>query len=149
MTIADLIEQLAALYVLIRRFEGCRLMPYYCPAGVLTCGWGSTGWGIIPGRAWTQEYADQRMREDAIRFARGTLALCPRLRGKPLCGVSDFSYNLGLTRLKNSTLRRKINAGDINGAIVEMMKWTRGGGKVLRGLVIRRSADAACLREAA
>lgn len=145
----ELIMQLAALYVLIKRFEGCHLMPYLCPAGVLTCGWGSTGWGIVPGHAWTQEYADQRMQQDALRFARGTLALCPRLRGDQLSAIADFAYNLGLGQLRASTLRRRINAGDMQGAVKELMKWTRGGGRVLKGLVIRRTAEAQLMQRAA
>lgn len=136
---------LAALYVLIRKFEGCHLMPYYCPAGVLTCGWGSTGADVFPGRAWTQEYADSRMLVDAQKFARGTLALCPSLEGGQLCALSDFSYNLGLGRLKTSTLRRKANAGDWTAVPAELRKWVRGGGKVLRGLVLRREAEIALI----
>ena len=136
---------LAQLYVLIRRFEGCRLMPYVCPAGVWTCGWGSTGPDVVPGRAWTQDYADQRMAMDAERFARGTLALCPALAGNALCAIADFSYNLGLGRLKASTLRRKLNAGDYAGAAVELRKWVNGGGRKLHGLVLRREAEVALL----
>lgn len=136
---------LAALYVLIKRFEGCKLMPYYCPAGVLTCGWGSTGPDVFPGRAWTQEYADSRMLMDAQKFARGTLALCPSLTGNKLSAIADFSYNLGLGRLKASTLRRKVNAGDWSGVPAELRKWVNGGGRKLTGLVLRREAEIALL----
>lgn len=114
-------------------------MPYLCPAGVWTCGWGSTGADVMPGVKWTQEYADQRMQSDGLRFAKGTLRLCPSLRGNPLCAVADFAYNVGLGRLKSSTLRKKINAGDET-AVLEFSKWTRGGGKVLKGLVRRCAA---------
>lgn len=136
---------LAALYVLIKRFEGCKLMPYYCPAGVLTCGWGSTGPDVFPGRAWTQEYADSRMLMDAQKFARGTLALCPSLTGNKLSAIADFSYNLGLGRLKASTLRRKVNAGDWSGVPAELRKWVNGGGRRLQGLVLRREAEIALI----
>lgn len=139
------LAELSALYVLVRRFEGCRLMPYLCPAGVWTCGWGSTGPDVFPGRAWTQEYADRRLAQDALHFAQGALALCPGLRGDALCAIADFAYNLGLGRLKASTLRRKINAEDWEGARVELAKWVRGGGRVLPGLVLRRVAEAALL----
>jgi len=136
---------LAALYVLIKRFEGCKLMPYYCPAGVLTCGWGSTGPDVFPGRAWTQEYADSRMLMDAQKFARGTLALCPSLAGNKLCAIADFSYNLGIGRLKSSTLRRKVNAGDWEAVPKELRKWVNGGGRRLQGLVLRREAEIALI----
>lgn len=133
------------LYKLIRQFEGCRLTPYYCPAGVLTCGWGSTGPDVFPGRPWTQEYADARLEMDAARFAKATLFLCPSLEGDGLSAIADFAFNLGEGRLKASTLRRRINAGDTEGAKRELMKWTRGGGRVLPGLVLRRAAEAALL----
>lgn len=136
---------LAALYVLIKRFEGCKLMPYYCPAGVLTCGWGSTGPDVFPGRAWTQEYADSRMLMDAQKFARGTLALCPSLTGNKLSAIADFSYNLGIGRLKASALRRKVNAGDWSGVPAELRKWVNGGGRRLPGLVLRREAEIALI----
>lgn len=138
-------NELTALYALIRRFEGCRLMPYLCPAGVWTCGWGSTGPDAIPGKAWTQEYADRRLEQDALRFAAGTLRLCPQLRDDNLCAIADFSYNLGLGALRASTLRRRLNSGDLEGARKELSKWIYGGGRVLRGLVIRRAAEAALL----
>lgn len=133
---------LAQLYVLIRTFEGCRLMPYLCPAGVWTCGWGSTGPDVVPGQAWTQDYADRRMQQDAMRFARGTLALCPRLAGTRLSAIADFAYNVGLGALQASTLRRKVNAGEWDEAKAQLMRWVRGGGRVLPGLVRRRKAEA-------
>ena len=138
-------NDLADLYRLIRHFEGCRLVPYYCPAGVLTCGWGSTGPDVFPGRAWTQEYADKRMEQDALRFARGTLALCPQLTDARLCAIADFAYNLGLGRLKASTLRKRINAGDWPAVPVELRKWVMGGGRKLPGLVKRREAEIAII----
>lgn len=75
----------------------------------------------------------------------GTLALCPGLGGDRLCAIADFAYNLGLGRLKASTLRRKINDEDWEGAKAELAKWVRGGGRVLPGLVLRRAAEAAIL----
>jgi lysozyme len=136
---------LAELYELIRRFEGLRLRAYYCPAGVLTCGFGSTGPDITPTTVWTLQQATDRMRADAQRFALGTLRLCPGIVGGRLAALADFSYNLGLTRLKGSTLRRKVLAGDWDAAAVELRKWVRGGGRVLPGLVLRREAEARLL----
>ena len=138
-------NELATLYALIRRFEGCRLVPYICPAGVWTCGWGSTGVDVFPGRPWTQAYADRRLEQDAIKFARGTLLACPQLAGERLCAVADFAYNLGLGALRGSTLRRRVNEGDWEAARRELRRWIRGGGRVLPGLVIRREAEAALL----
>lgn len=138
-------SDLVDLYALIRRFEGCKLMPYLCPAGIWTCGWGSTGADVFPSRPWTQEYADQRLDHDAMKFARGALLACPDLDGEALCAIADFAYNLGLGRLQASTLRRRLNANDMAGAKIELMKWVRGGGRVLSGLVVRRAAEASLL----
>lgn len=129
------------LISLIKRFEGCHLTPYLCPAGFWTCGWGSTGHDIVPGVPWTQEYADFRMTRDAQDAIRQTLKLCPGLTGTKLEAIADFTYNLGAGRLQASTLRKRLNAGDLDGAVSELRKWTRGGGKVLRGLVLRREAE--------
>lgn len=138
-------NDLTLLYALIRRFEGCKLMPYFCPAGKLTCGFGSTGPGVVMGQAWTMEYAEKRMQSDALMFARKTLELCPSLRGASMCAIADFSYNLGLGRLRTSTLRKRILAGDMQGASVELSKWVYGDGRVLPGLVKRRAAEALLL----
>lgn len=71
--------------------------------------------------------------------------MCPGLSGDALCAVADFAYNLGLARLQHSTFRRKLNARDIPGAITELRKWVNAGGRKLRGLVLRREAEAALL----
>jgi len=134
-----------AMLDLIRSFEGLRLKAYYCPAGVLTCGYGSTGPDITPETVWSLEQAEARMIADAGSFTAATQAMCVALAGDALAAVADFAYNLGLTRLKGSTLRRKLNSGDMAGAKAELRKWVRGGGRVLPGLVLRREAEAALL----
>lgn len=120
-------------------------MPYYCPSGVLTCGWGSTGFDVFPGKPWTQEYADKRLEQDALRFAVGTIRLCPSLDPEKLCAIADLAYNLGLGALQGSTLRKRLNSGDMDAAKVELRRWVNGGGKRLPGLVLRREAEAALL----
>lgn len=137
--------RLDTLYKLIRRFEGCRLTPYLCPAGVWTAGWGSTGPDVFPGRPWTQEYADYRLELDAVRFAKATLAACPTLDVERLCAIADFAYNLGTGALRGSTLRKRVNEEDWEAARHELRRWVRGGGRVLPGLVLRREAEAALL----
>lgn len=134
-----------ALCALIRRFEGLRLHAYRCPAGVLTCGYGSTGLDVRPDTIWTLDQAEARMRADAHNALSATFALCPSLSGPPLAAIADFTYNLGTGRLRASTLRRRINTGDLPGAQIELMKWVRGGGRILPGLVARRAAEAALL----
>lgn len=130
---------------LIRRFEGFRSRSYLCPAGVWTIGYGSTGPDIKHGMVWTREQAESRMILDAQRFVTAAKRLCPTAQGRQLAALADFAYNLGAARLAGSTLRKRFNAGDILGAQREMRKWTRAGGRVLHGLVIRREAEAELL----
>ena len=138
-------NDLEPLYGLIRRFEGCRLTPYICPGGVWTCGWGSTGAGVFPGKPWTQEQADSRMKADAKAFVDGTLRLCPDLEGDRLCAIADFAYNLGLGALRASTLRKRLQEGAWEAAGHELRRWVNARGRRLPGLVLRREAEATLL----
>lgn len=130
------------LQALIRRFEGLRLRAYLCPAGVPTIGYGSTGPDVQLGQVCTPEQAEARMQRDAAVFLAGAVAAVPTAAtaGRQ-AALADFAYNLGLTRLRSSTLRRRALAGDWDGVRVELGKWTRGGGRVLPGLVKRRAAE--------
>ena len=80
----------------------------------------------------------------------GARALCHELPPSALAAVTNFAFNLGLARLKGSTLRRRLltgdMAGDMAGGASELRKWTRAGGRVLPGLVLRREAEVALLR---
>jgi lysozyme len=134
-----------ALIALIQRFEGLRLRAYTCPAGVWTCGWGSTGPDVTPATEWTREQADARLMLDAQAATIAAKKLCPLADGDELAALADFAYNLGATRLAGSTLRRKFNAGDLAGARLEIRRWVYAGGRVLPGLVLRRAAEAALL----
>jgi lysozyme len=87
------------------------------------------------------------MTELAHTYLPGVLRNCPMLATdvRKCNAIVDFVYNLGIGRLQTSTLKRKINAQDWEGAKEQLMLWTKGGGKVLTGLVKRRQAEAALL----
>jgi lysozyme len=86
------------------------------------------------------------MEMDALKFARGAMALCPPLdTDERVSAIADFSYNCGLGALEASTLRRRILAHDWDQVPVELRKWVHGGGRVLPGLVRRREAEIALL----
>lgn len=131
------------LYDLIKQFEGCKLKAYKCPAGVWTCGWGSTGPDVVEGTVWTQQQANARMEKDVKVFVDGVLKVSPVLKDYPnkLSAIADFAYNCGLGNYRSSTLCKKVNAGDWEGAAEEFGKWTKAGGKELAGLVRRRQAE--------
>lgn len=142
-------EDLAPLLALIREYEGCKLKAYLCPAGIWTCGWGSTGADVKKGTAWTQEIADARMWQDACQAVTQTLSLCPGLstNTKALCAIADFVYNMGASRLQSSTLRKRINEGNWTAAKKELQRWVYGKDpktqemKPMTGLLRRRSAE--------
>jgi len=77
----------------------------------------------------------------------GVLRNCPGLITdvRKCNAIVDFAYNLGTGRLQTSTLKRKINANDWEGAKEQLMLWTKGGGKVLSGLLKRRTSECALL----
>jgi lysozyme len=137
---------------LCRRFEGFRARAYLCPAGVPTIGYGATTY--LDGRPvrladppLSREAAERLLLGHILQvYLPGTRALCPLLQGRAMAAITDFAFNLGLTRLKASTLRRRLRAGDLAGAAAELRKWVRGGGRVLSGLVLRREAEAALLQ---
>jgi lysozyme len=133
-------------------FEGIKLRPYLCPANVPTIGYGSTRYE--DGRKVKMsdppigiERAEALLMLEMASCGRGALRYCPTLGAYPgrLAAITDFCYNLGVGRLQQSTLRRRINQGDWEAAKKELMKWVRGGGRVLPGLVSRRKAEAALM----
>ena len=135
---------------LARRFEGCYLTPYLCPAGVPTIGYGATYYE--DGTAVTLlDPAITMARAEALllwmvrtRYLPTVLRLCPSIDNpQRLAALIDFAFNLGAGRLKASTLRKKVNAGAWGDVPAEIRKWVKGGGRVLRGLVLRREAEVA------
>ena len=74
----------------------------------------------------------------------GVLRASPILARHPerLGAITSFAYNLGVGRYRGSTLRRRVDEENWDEAKSELMKWVRGGGKVLPGLVKRRLAEA-------
>lgn len=128
---------------LIKRFEGCRLKAYKCPAGVLTIGYGHTK-GVTAGMTITQSRAEELLREDVAPVERLLNALKINLRQGQFDALVSFIFNLGAGAFGSSTLKKKIVAGAADKDIVaEFRRWTKAGGKVLPGLVQRRDAEAA------
>jgi len=139
---------LDTLLALIRRFEGLRLKPYRCPAGVPTVGYGHTGPDVtMESPPITPDLAEDMAHDDGQRFARAAVKLSPNLITEPdrHAAIADFCFNLGTTRYKASTLRRKVQAKEWEEAQDELRKWVWGGGRRLPGLMLRREAEAALL----
>lgn len=136
-----------------RRWEGCYLSPYLCPAGVPTIGYGTTYYDdgkmvtLLDGPI-TQSRANNLLihtlkNDHAYQVA----ALCPGAdTPERLAALIDFAYNVGNGALARSNLRKKVNAGLWADVPHELAKWVKGGGKVLPGLVKRREAEAALIQ---
>lgn len=132
---------------MIMHHEGVRLKPYRCPANLWTVGVGHLiGDGKSLPQEWdrqfTMEEVNDILKKDLRRFERGVLRLCPMgLTQHRFDALVSFSFNVGLGSLQRSTVRRRHNRGDYEGAAKAFMMWTKGGGRVLRGLVIRRQDE--------
>ncbi len=146
---------------MIKHHEGVRFKPYQCPAKLWTIGVGHVidpnhckltieqraslpcppGWN----RTFTTEEVDAILAKDLERFERGVLRFCPSAATRQgwLDALVSFSFNVGLGTLQRSTLRQKHNRNDYDGAANEFLKYTKAGGKVLKGLVNRRNDERA------
>jgi lysozyme len=155
---------------LMHKFEGCRNRPYLCPAHIHTIGYGHVlyqeqirlpvvrvegkdvpmirrEYPLKPedNRVWTKEEINELFRVDVEDFERGVLRLVPGVVGRQgsFDALVSISFNFGLGNLQRSTIRIKANRGDWEGAADAFRMWTKGGGKVLPGLVKRREAERA------
>ncbi|HEH1507331.1 TPA: lysozyme [Proteus mirabilis] len=134
----------AIAIVVIAHFEGVRYEPYRDVAGVLTVCYGHTGNDIIQGKTYTQQECDELLQKDFIRTQQqvDVLVKVP-VDDKTKASLYSFAFNVGTTAFARSTLLKKLNAGDQNGACEEMKRWVYAGGSVWRGLVSRREAESA------
>jgi lysozyme len=145
---------------LIKHHEGKRNKPYLCPALLWTIGYGHVlypeqaklkleerkAYPLRPehDKVWSDGGIDAILRSsDLARFEIGVVRLCPGAADHQshFDALVSFSFNVGLGNLQSSTLRMKYNRGEIEGAADEFLKWTKGGGRVLPGLVKRRSDE--------
>lgn len=129
-------------YNLIKSFEGLQLKAYKCPAGILTIGYGHTGADVKDGMQITQSQADDLLQNDVSKFEKGVNRIVTqKLTQHQFDALVSFAFNLGLGNLQTSTLLKKLNDGDYNGAADEFPKWNKAGGVVLSGLTKRRLAE--------
>lgn len=133
----------------VKSWEGFRARVYICAAGYPTIGYGHVV-GAGERAKYTKDYvmtepeALALLNQDLKRFESTVdnyvkVKISQRQRD----ALVSFCYNVGTGALVNSTLLRKLNTGDYNGAASEFLRWCRGGNpsRVIEGLKRRREAE--------
>ena len=146
-TAIDLAKRFEGFERTVKRGVEITAVPYICPAGFWTIGYGHLCDPKHP--PITEAEAEVYLARDLQTALAATLRYCPVLATEPegrLAAIVDFTFNLGVGRLQTSTLRRRINQREWSATERELRRWVYGGGQVLPGLVIRREAEAALMR---
>ena len=132
-----------ACRALVRRFEGCKLQAYLCPAGIPTIGVGHTK-GVKIGDRCTVQQADVWLSQD-LEDAGAAVAMLVRvpLTQGQFDALVSFVFNLGARRLAESTLLIMLNRANYAAAADQFSRWVYAGSQKLPGLVTRRAAEAA------
>ena len=134
---------------IIKKFEGFSSKPYKCPAGVPTIAYGATFYPngkkvTMTDKAVTEAEGVELLKSMLTKFEQYVDSYCiDTITQNQFDALVSFCYNLGPANLKSSTLLKKVNANANDETIrTEFMKWTKAGGKTLKGLVTRRTAEA-------
>lgn len=132
---------------LIKRFEGFSSKPYICPAGVPSIGYGATYYEdrkrvTMSDPTITKERGEQLLRNLVDDFAMHVERMIKvPVTENQFAALVSLAFNIGLGNFSRSTVLRKLNTFDYDGAANNFWQWRKGGGKVLQGLVNRRAAE--------
>lgn len=130
---------------LIKSFEGLRNEAYIDAVGVLTIGYGHTGPDVKPGQWINNQQAEIQLRKDLARFEEAVKRLITiPLHQHQFDALVSFAFNVGASALEESTLRKRLNAGENPKSVAkeELPRWNKGDkGKVLEGLTRRRTQE--------
>ena len=134
---------------IIKKFEGFRAKPYACPAGVATIGYGSTYYADGKPVKLTDAPITEAQAQELLQATLAKYEACVNgavkmpINQNQFDALVSFTYNVGCSAFRNSTLLRLLNQGYAPQAAAQFYRWTLGGGKVLAGLVSRRAAERA------
>ena len=131
---------------LICEFEGKRLVAYDDGVGVWTIGFGTTvypnGVKVKKGDICTEAQAKEFMKHDLIQFKHTVNeSVKVPLNQNQFDALVSLAYNIGSSAFKSSTLVKKLNTGDYQGAADQFDVWINAGGKRMQGLVNRRDRE--------
>lgn len=133
---------------LIKKFEGFSPVPYLCPAGVPTIGYGTTYYeeGLpvtIVDKVITEEMAEDLLKKHVETYENGVnQGVKQTINQNQFDALVSFTYNVGVANFLRSTLLKKVNIDPYDLTIeTEFLKWVNAGGKRLTGLVKRRQTE--------
>ena len=131
---------------LTEQFEGVRLTAYPDPAtggDPWTIGYGHTGSDVHPNMTITQQQAEELLMKDVQKASQAVNSkVHTDITQDEFDALVDFVFNVGAGNFAGSTLLKKINEGDMEGAAHEFEKWDMAAGKHMAGLLKRRHAEA-------
>lgn len=123
--------------------EGVSTKAYKDIVGVPTICFGETR-GVKMGDTATMEECKVMLGDALVEFE-GNMRACLKnpdmIPDKPYVAFLSLSYNIGSRAFCGSTVARRANAGDLKGACNAIPAWNRAGGRVVRGLVVRRAEE--------
>jgi lysozyme len=126
----------------LKKFEGCRYETYLDIGGVPTIGFGHTGPDVQMGMCINEEEAERLLRLDLASAEKCVTDLVEVWVSQcQFDALVSFAYNIGCGALKHSTLLKKLNGGDHEGAALEFPRWNKVRGRVVNGLTRRREAE--------
>jgi lysozyme len=127
---------------LIKKFEGCRLTAYRCPANILTIGYGHTGSDVVTGQKITQEQAEKLLKSDLLVHCNNVSRLVKvPLTQNQFDALVSFEFNVGYAHFTSSTMLKLLNQKKYREAAAQFDRWVYANRKVLAGLVKRRAAE--------
>lgn len=127
---------------LVSPSEGLVNKTYIDPIGILTSCRGHVGPELKLGQTFTLDQCDKTFAEDLKQHDKQMMSyVYVPLTNFQHAAILSFTYNVGVGSFKSSTLLKKLNAKDYTGACNELSRWTKAGGKVMKGLVTRREAE--------
>jgi len=127
---------------LIKKFEGCKLEAYLCPAEKWTIAYGRIK-NVKEGDTCTQEQAEKWLNEELVEYEEyvENLVEVP-LSQCQFDALVAWTYNLGPSNLSSSTMLKCLNKTEFERVPSEIKRWNKAGGEVLDGLIRRREAEA-------
>lgn len=133
---------IAIAAAVIPSLEGVEHKPYQDVVGVWTVCYGHTGADIIKSKTYTEAECQALLNKDLRAVASQVDSLIKRpIPDTTRAALYSFAYNVGAGAFRQSTLLKKINAGDTVGACNELRRWTYAGGKQWKGLMNRREIE--------